>query len=228
MESAVTTLAEDQTKIDAGRRDVNVVDWRRHFAGRLAGRGLEIGPLHRPMVRHEGMQVEYIDRLTVRALRAHYPELAELPLIEPNLLGDAETLRRVPDAEYDFLIAAHVIEHMRDPIGALEHWRRVVKPGGFVYLIVPHKRATFDRPRPRTTLPHLILDYRAPSADRDFEHFLEYAIAVDGEREEAALAAALERVKSGYSIHYHVFVPSDVVQLLEWFAREVQPIEIVE
>src|SRR4051812_45746621 len=121
MESTVTALItpepEQVSEILVGGPEFHdAIDWRKHFSDQLQGRGLEIGPLHRPMVRHSGMDVVYIDRCTVRKLRSHYPELAELPLIEPNLLGDAETLRRVPDADYDFLIAAHVIEHMRNPI----------------------------------------------------------------------------------------------------------------
>ena len=64
---------------------------------------------------------------------------------------------------------------MRNPIGALVNWLRVVRDGGLVYLIVPDKRRTFDRLRVRTTLAHLVLDYERPSAERDFEHFLDYA-----------------------------------------------------
>ena len=44
-------------------------DWRKHFSDQLSGKGLEIGPLHRPMVKHDGMQITYIDRLPVEELR---------------------------------------------------------------------------------------------------------------------------------------------------------------
>ena len=52
---------------------------------KLSGKGLEIGPLHRPMMRHEGMDIDYIDRCTVEELRRHYPELCDLPLVEPTI-----------------------------------------------------------------------------------------------------------------------------------------------
>ena len=118
-------------------------DWRTHFASKLSGRGLEIGPLHRPMVRHGGMEVEYIDRCTVAELREHYPELGALDLIEPDIIGDAQTLDNIPENSYDFLISAHVIEHMKNPLYAMEVWCRSVKPGGLIYLIVPDKRVIF-------------------------------------------------------------------------------------
>ena len=60
------------------------------------------------------------------------------------------------DSSVDFVISSHVIEHFPDPIKALSEWYRVVKPGGYLYIIAPHKERTFDKERPRTTLAELI------------------------------------------------------------------------
>jgi glycosyltransferase involved in cell wall biosynthesis len=60
------------------------------------------------------------------------------------------------DNSVDFVISSHVIEHFPDPIKALKEWRRVVRPGGYIYVIAPHKMRTFDRDRDRTTLAELI------------------------------------------------------------------------
>ena len=92
----------------------------------------------------------------------------------------------VADASFDFVVAAHVIEHTRNPIATLRTWLRVLKPGGLLYLVVPDKRYTFDRARVRTTLEHVIFDYLEPSRERDLEHFLDYARFVNNApREEA-------------------------------------------
>lgn len=202
-------------------------DWREYFVRRLKGKGLEIGPLHRPMLKTSAMQVDYVDRCSVAELREHYPELGQLDLVEPNIIDDAESLGKVEDESYDFVISAHVIEHMRNPLGALEQWIRVLKPSGMLYLIVPDKRAIFDKQRVRTTLEHLILDYKHPSLERDFEHYLDYAIHVQKKLTEAAIDEAKRLVEEDYSIHYHVFIPSDVTNLLNWFASKVFPIEVV-
>ena len=202
-------------------------DWRKLCSQMLNGRGLEIGPLQKPMCTHPGMQMEYIDRCTVAELRAQYPELNELPLVEPQIIGDAETLQVVPSNTYDFLIAAHVIEHMRNPIGALSHWLRVIKPGGLLYLVVPDKRYIFDYHRARTSLAHLILDYRQPSRERDFEHYIDFAISPRKKTGEAAIQEARDMVESDYSIHFHTFIPTDVVRLLAWFKENVAPVEIL-
>jgi len=203
-------------------------DWRKHFSDQLSGKGLEIGPLHRPMVRHDGMQITYIDRLSVEELRKHYPELSDLPLVEPDIIGDAETMEGVADNSYDFLISAHVIEHTRDPVGAIEQWCRIVRPGGLIYLVVPDKRYTFDECRVRTTLEHLILDYRRPSPERDYEHYLDYAIHVLSKRDSAAMTSADVLKDTDYSIHFHVFQPGDIVQLLSWVDAHVAGLEILE
>jgi SAM-dependent methyltransferase len=203
-------------------------DWRSHFASKLSGRGLEIGPLHRPMVQHDGMQVEYIDRSTVAELREHYPELRDLPLVDPDIIGDAQSMDNVQDDQYNFVIAAHVIEHMRNPIKALKEWVRVTQSGGHIYMIVPDKRAIFDRPRVRTTLEHLILDFHRPSLVRDYEHFLDYAVHVHGKKGEAALKNADELAESDYSIHFHVFLPTDIMRMCRWFSEHVYPIRVLE
>jgi len=203
-------------------------NWRKHFASRLSGEGLEIGPLHRPLETHAGMRVKYIDRFSVADLRSHYPELNDLPLVEPDILGDAATLEGVESESFDFLVSAHVIEHMPDPVGSLKNWLRVIKNGGLLYLIVPDKRAIFDKNRMRTTLEHLILDYEQPSLNRDFEHFLDYAIHVHGKEGQEAIDDARKLVAEDYSIHFHVFIPTDIVNLLEWVSENVSPLEIIE
>ena len=137
-------------------------DWRSYFVSMLVGNGLEIGPLHEPLPKHSGASVVYVDRLPLAELLKHYPELPVEDLVDPDIIDDAESLRTIPNETYDFVSAAHVIEHMRNPIAALENWFRVLKPAGLLYLVVPDKRVTFDRARSQTPLEHMLLDYYAP------------------------------------------------------------------
>jgi hypothetical protein len=202
-------------------------DWRRHFAGRLHGRGLELGPLHRPLPPHEGMQMTYMDRADRETLRREFPAVAR-DIVPVDVIDDAETLATVADGQFDFLVAAHVIEHMRNPIGALVNWLRVVRDGGLVYLIVPDKRRTFDRLRVRTTLEHMVLDYEQPSRERDFEHFLDYAVFVHHAMTDQAIGEASRLRDIDYSIHFHVFLPQDVVRLAQWIDGHVTPVRIAE
>lgn len=203
-------------------------DWRSHFCSKLSGHGLEMGALQRPMPLHEGMTVDYVDKLTLPQLRRHYPEHDDVDLLEPTIVDDAETLATVADAAYDFVIAAHVLEHLKNPLLALESWCRVLRPEGLIYLVVPDRRQTFDRLRVCTTLEHLILDYEHPSPERDYEHYLDYSTWVHGKRGRDALDDAGQLHGRDYSIHFHVFEPDHVGRLLEWFAGNIRRISVVE
>uniref|UniRef100_A0A915EMU7 Methyltransferase type 11 domain-containing protein n=1 Tax=Ditylenchus dipsaci TaxID=166011 RepID=A0A915EMU7_9BILA len=61
-----------------------------------------------------------------------------------------------PNCSQDYVLSSHVIEHFYDPIKTIKEWLRVVKPGGYVFIVVPHKERTFDVARNRTTLAELI------------------------------------------------------------------------
>jgi len=66
----------------------------------------------------------------------------------------------LPDERQDFVVSSHVIEHFPDPIKALIEWDRLVKPGGTIFMIVPHKERTFDKEKDCTPLEHLVEDFR--------------------------------------------------------------------
>jgi predicted SAM-dependent methyltransferase len=115
----------------------------------LAGlRGVEVGPLSRPVVRRHEAEVYYVDHCSTEDLRkkyagdhAHIEGIQEVdfiwaqqPLVE--LIGDKAPL--------DFIVAAHVIEHVPDLCGWLREMSDALKVGGRLLLIIPDKRFTFD------------------------------------------------------------------------------------
>lgn len=98
----------------------------------------------------------------------------------------------------------------------------------YIVLLVPDKRFTFDKKRVRTPLSHLILDYRKPSAQRDYEHYLDFAIHVGNKNYREASMTAERMIKMEYSIHFHVFVPEDLVRLLSWFSENICAAQVLE
>jgi SAM-dependent methyltransferase len=60
------------------------------------------------------------------------------------------------DNSVDFVISSHVIQQFYDPIDAVQEWLRVVRPGGYIFIISPHKERMFDKDRPRTSLYELV------------------------------------------------------------------------
>lgn len=51
--------------------------------------------------------------------------------------GDAQLMEGVPDGRYDFVYSSHCLEHMTNALVALGNWARILKPGGYLYVVVP-------------------------------------------------------------------------------------------
>ncbi|KAH8048834.1 sulfuric ester hydrolase [Aureococcus anophagefferens] len=49
-------------------------------------------------------------------------------------------LAKVPSGYYDLLYTSHVMEHMPNPMLALRHWLRVLRPGGLCVTMLPDLR----------------------------------------------------------------------------------------
>ena len=67
--------------------------------------------------------------------------------------GDALPFK---DNSLDYVLSSHVIEHFFDPVKALREWHRVVRPGGYIFIIAPHMERTFDRHREPTPVQELL------------------------------------------------------------------------
>lgn len=49
--------------------------------------------------------------------------------------GDALDL---PQGPWDYIFSSHCLEHLTDPVAALEHWHSALRPGGVLFLYLPH------------------------------------------------------------------------------------------
>ena len=196
-------------------------DIRADIAARvLSGSGIEIGGLHYPLSVPDGVEVRYVDRMTVPELREHYPELRHLPLVEVDIVDDGERLETVKDGSLDFIVANHFLEHCHDPITTIGTHLRKLAPGGALFYAVPDKRFTFDVDREVTPLEHMVRDYEeGPQVSRK-EHFDEWARYVYEDpdepvrSEEVVQRRATELDEQDYSIHTHVFTQKEILELI--------------
>ncbi len=102
--------------------------WRLHDLSE--GRGLELGPLHRPIATRDQTDVRYLDVQDQAGIQAHYAgdpgvDTAQIPPIDYFLQqpdGRILSLREAagPGAPYDWVVASHVIEHIPDVIAWLQ------------------------------------------------------------------------------------------------------------
>lgn len=192
----------------------------------LRGNGIEIGALHNPLMVSPWTKVRYVDRMTVAELRLQYPELNEKKLKPVDVVANGELLESIADASQDFVIANHFLEHCQNPLLALENMFRVLREDGVLYLALPDKRYTFDRARPVTTLEHLRRDYsETPECSRR-EHFQEWVRLVNGITDSEMMDRQVEQLlEMEYSIHYHVWTQQEMLELLQYLAKQI-PSEI--
>lgn len=206
--------SQEQSGDQSFRADDAALERTRLSHKYLAGDGIEIGALYNPLPVPEGARVRYVDKARGEALRLLYFEVSQYTLVEPDFLEDGRTLPSFADGSLDFVISSHFLEHCDDPIGALSRHVGVLRPGGVLYLAVPDCRKTFDAPRAVTTLEHLWRDYEeGPQSSRE-EHYRDWALHVNG-RTGADLESWWRLLDAvDYSIHFHVWRPMDVLELL--------------
>jgi predicted SAM-dependent methyltransferase len=185
---------------------------RRH----LHGHGIEIGALWRRFPVPPGARVWYADRLSAGALAEHYPELKGR-ILPSDLVADAAQLP-VASASLDFLIASHLLEHLPFPLAALRAWHDTLRPGGVLLLKIPDKRYTFDAPRERTSLAHLLQEYEHPERFEARAHYADWVEHVGGRSRESP---EFERevgdlMRRDYSIHFHVWTDADVREIVDF------------
>lgn len=186
----------------------------------LAGDGVEIGAGTLPLRVPPRASVRYVDNADRDTLIAKAggdflgPDIhvADFPVVD--VVDDAQTLGTFPDGSVDFIIANHVLEHVEDPIGALENFARVTRRGGIIFITLPDARHSFDYLRERTTVEHLLRDHAdGPQTSRE-QHYAEWAEFIEGIGPEGIPARSAEYAAAGAHHHFHVWELETFLALL--------------
>jgi len=208
-------------------------------------RGLEIGPLDRPLVTRATGPVEYADRDTREGLRAAYTghdvDLDRIPDID-HVWGARTLAECVGENRFGYVLASHVIEHVPDVYGWLAEIAGILHAGGQLILFAPDKRRTFDARRPPSTGGEFVEAWlrhdRRPGARQIFNHIYDTreldAAPLDEaaltERARQALDIARRSAATGeyVDVHAWVFTPRSLVTALDLASRlDLLPFEVV-
>lgn len=185
------------------------------------GKGLEIGALHRPF--DLDAHVNYLDYEKTASLRKDYkndPRVGDIRQVQ--VVWKESHYPFFDDGAFDFVINSHVLEHVCNPGRAIEEWLRIIGPGGVLYMVVPDKNYTFDRPREITPLEHLMEEFHTKTQLITRPHYEDYVRNREGGKvgkdAEVVIETAFERQSS---IHVHTFTKDSLREFLETLTRHL-------
>ena len=137
-----------------------------------AHRGIEIGPSFRPtFAKRDGFTVTVVDHCPTAELRAKYAADGNVPrelwaqIEEVDVVWAGGRYRDLPGipAGADYVVASHVIEHVRDLCGFLQDCSGLLRAGGVLLLAIPLRRGIMDCYRPASTLGDVLLAHVDPA-----------------------------------------------------------------
>jgi len=143
-----------------------------------------------------------------------------------QLIAEACDIFEIVDGSYDFVAASHVLEHLANPLRALQEWKRLLKPSGTILVVAPHKAGTFDHRRPFTTFEHIKADFESGVTEADLTHLQEILELHDLELDPPAGSPEQFRKRclenlSKRAMHHHVFSPELIVAMFSFLSMRI-------
>ncbi|MCV7442343.1 class I SAM-dependent methyltransferase [Mycobacterium paraense] len=143
-----------------------------------------------------------------------------------QFIADATDLSDIASESRDFLLSSNCLEHVANPLKALTEWKRVIKPGGALILVLPNKDSNFDHRRPFTTFEHLLDDFNGDVGEDDLTHLEEILALHDLPMDPPAGDLEHFRQRSlknfeNRTLHHHVFDVPLIERMLDHVGFEI-------
>lgn len=127
-------------------------------------RVLELGALDMPTFENYEADIDYMDyysddEFKEMASKGGLSRPLETLVSVKHVVKEKHFANRIND-RYDLIIAAHVIEHIPDPLSWLAELSDLLTPRGFIFLAIPDRRYTLDYLRRETTPVDLIRNFK--------------------------------------------------------------------
>ncbi len=141
-------------------------------------------------------------------------------------ISEATDLVQIPDSKYDFVISSNCLEHVANPLKAIEEWIRVIKKDGLLFVALPNQEHNFDHKRSVTQFSHLLSDYQNSMGEDDLTHLEEILELHDLKMDKPAgnLKQFKERALNNFenrALHHHVYDVELLKEVFSYFKLEI-------
>ncbi len=96
-----------------------------------------IEPFALDFCKGEGLDIGGFDKSTLKGA---------IPINLTSKILDFDAYKLPDYNELDFVFSSHCLEHLVDPIKALEYWKTKLKAGGVLFLYLPHPDMGYWKP----------------------------------------------------------------------------------
>ena len=141
------------------------------------------------------------------------------------IINDAVDISLVKNGQYDFVFSSHSLEHIANPLKAIDEWLRIIKNGGYIIIIVPEKSKCFDHKRNYSTFSTLLSQYEKNVGEDDLSTLSEILSNHDLSMDPPAgdLPAFIERSLDNYinrCLHHYVYDDELLMKICNYFNCE--------
>ena len=141
------------------------------------------------------------------------------------IVNDAVNISRVPNEQYDFVFASHSLEHIANPLKAINEWLRIIKNDGYIIVIVPEKSVCFDHLRNYSKFSTLLTQYEKNVGEDDLSTLPEILLNHDLSMDPPAgdLGTFTKRSLDNFNnrcLHHYVYNDELLMEICSYFKCE--------
>ena len=143
-----------------------------------------------------------------------------------TIINDSVNIVQVKNEEYDFCFSSHTLEHIANPLKAVNEWLRIIKQNGHIIIIVPEKSVCFDHKRSYSKFSTLLSQYEKNVGEDDLSTLPEilknHDLAMDPPAGD--LGSFTKRSLDNFNnrcLHHYVYNDDLLIEICNYFNCEL-------
>lgn len=141
------------------------------------------------------------------------------------IINDAVDISNVENEYYDFVFSSHCLEHIANPLKAINEQLRIIKNGGYIITIVPEKSECFDHKRNYSKFSTLLSQYEKNVGEDDLSTLPEILLNHDLSMDPPAgdFATFTKRSLNNFDnrcLHHYVYNDELLMEICNYFNCE--------